>query len=57
MGMAVDYAMPGLEVIPGTRAMDRLFYGSGAPTHLVDQAGDAIRRLRNSPQISVEYVR
>jgi hypothetical protein len=57
MGMAVDYAMPGLEVIPGARAMDRLLHGSGAPTRIVDKAGDAIRRLRNSPPISVEYAR
>jgi hypothetical protein len=55
MATAVDYALPGLEVIPSARGVERLFYGSGAPSHLVDEAGELIRRLRNSPR--VEYTR
>ena len=31
------------------RAVERARYGAGVPTHLVDEAGDIIRRLRNSP--------
>ena len=31
------------------RLMDRARYGQGAATHLVDDAGEVIRRLRNSP--------
>jgi len=49
--LAVDYMMPGLEVaaVPAIRLMDRARYGRGAATHLVDDAGNVIRRLRNSP--------
>jgi hypothetical protein len=41
-------------------AADAARYGRGAPTHLVDEAGDVIRRLRNSPQstqLRIEYAR
>jgi hypothetical protein len=31
------------------RAVERARYGTGAPAHLVDEAGEVIRRLRNSP--------
>ena len=49
--LAVDYMMPGLEVAaaPASRAMSRARYGAGVPTHLIDDAGEVIRRLRNSP--------
>ncbi len=55
MALAVDFAMPGLDAVPSVKVMDRMFYGPGAPTQLVDEAGEAIRRLRNSPR--VEYAR
>lgn len=40
------------------RAADTAAYGRGAPTSLVDDAGDVIRRLRNSPEatrLRIEY--
>lgn len=40
------------------RAADQAVYGRGAKTTLVDDAGDVIRRLRNSPQaprLRIEY--
>lgn len=40
------------------RAADTAAYGRGVPTSLVDDAGDAIRRLRNSPEaprLRIEY--
>jgi hypothetical protein len=49
--MLMDFAMPGMEVAagPASRAVSRMRYGAGAPTHLIDASGDVIRRLRNSP--------
>lgn len=42
-GRAARYAKP---------ALGAMRYGRGVPTHLVDEAGDIIRRLRNSPRVS-----
>ncbi len=59
-GAFVDYAaMPGVDFIgrPALRGVERMRYGTGARTDLIDQAGDVIRRLRNSPQVRVEYAR
>lgn len=42
------------------RAQSTARYGAGAPTFLVDDAGEVIRRLRNSPeapQLRIEYAR
>jgi hypothetical protein len=47
-GTAADFAMPGLEIIP--KASNAARFGSGAPTFLEDKFGNAIRRLRNSPE-------
>ncbi len=57
-GAFVDFvAMPGLDAVgnPLMRGVDRMRYGSGARTDLVDQAGEAIRRLRNSPAPRLQY--
>lgn len=68
-GTAIDYVMPGpMEatkalrplLAPFGQAMDLARYGAGARADLVDEAGDAIRRLRNSPRVAplrIEYVR
>jgi hypothetical protein len=40
------------------RAADQAAYGKGVPTQLVDDAGEVIRRLRNSPEaprLRIEY--
>lgn len=39
------------------RAFDTAMHGPGARTELIDEAGEAIRRLKNSPRIGVEYGR
>ena len=42
------------------RAQSTARYGAGSPTFLVDDAGEVIRRLRNSPeapQLRIEYAR
>jgi hypothetical protein len=62
--------MPGMEVAagPASRGLSRLGaavgkagdavrFGRGAPTHLVDEAGDVIRRLRNSPSANMPSLR
>lgn len=52
-GLLMDFVlMPdvGSTAMAAKRGADRLRYGSGAMTELVDQAGDAIRRIRNSPR-------
>jgi len=57
-GTAADFYMPGLEVLPKSRgAMEALRYGRGAPTELIDSAGAAIRRLRNSPRVQYSQPR
>lgn len=52
-GMLMDFVlMPdvGSTGMAAKRGVDRLRYGSGAMTELVDDAGETIRRLRNSPR-------
>lgn len=52
-GMLMDFVlMPdvGSTGMAAKRSVDRLRYGSGAVTELVDEAGETIRRLRNSPR-------
>lgn len=52
-GMLMDFVlMPdvGSTGMAAKRGVDRLRYGSGAVTELVDEAGETIRRLRNSPR-------
>lgn len=45
-GRAMRYAKP---------ALGAMRYGRGVPTHLVDEAGDVIRRLRNSPSVQQKW--
>lgn len=49
--IAVDLMTPGLENAyqPTKKLMGAIRHGDGSPTYLVDQAGEVIRRLRNSP--------
>lgn len=42
-GKAARYAKP---------VASAMRYGRGVPTHLVDEAGEVIRRLRNSPRVA-----
>lgn len=64
---AIPMAMAGAGVRRGDdliralgRYADSARYGEGAVTHLVDSAGETIRRLRNSPEapvLGIEYAR
>jgi hypothetical protein len=57
-GTVADFTMPGLEVLPQARnALNAVRYGRGVQTELIDGAGEAIRRLRNSPRVRPEYPR
>lgn len=57
-GLLMDYVfMPdvGSTASGIGRASNRLRYGGGVPTHLMDASGNVIRQLRNSPRL--EYAR
>lgn len=54
-GEALDVGRAAARAVGG--ASDLARFGRGVPTHLTDQYGNAIRQLRNSPRVKVEYAR